>query len=451
MVKNMEQSTNPTSYSVSDIRRLLSKDEHQKAKDKINKAEQTLEDVKILLSSALFLQNGKLSSGTIEYTAFRIETLSLFFEVAMRNYRISSQSGDKAYQDFLEDLGDEVGFTFARDLINRLTKKDFFLHIQDMRKLINLWASFENDTGAGITKLKKYSNEKIIIELKNNPLRRRESFAHAHCGFYKSYLKALINEMFTARSRILEAKIDTIRAKAYKVINIEEQPDGEDNCIFILKCSPEVLIQPFDYLKEAYDQFYQNVATGNFVGSMTQARAAIKEGQLAILRWNEETKRPPPRSIYKVFKGLLSNKDFKRMDDSYQRVSAPLHPELKQKSNMDKDKVWANLRDVRRTIYSLESLNLTNEKRRELVHNAIKTEQLDIINKYVRETENLEKHEKQQINKLLADVKKGELKDEERQTQLITLLKKIGGKAFEIAIPILKDILTATVKKTLGI
>jgi hypothetical protein len=410
MVKNMEQSTNPTSYSVSDIRRLLSKDEHQKAKDKINKAEQTLEDVKILLSSALFLQNGKLSSGTIEYTAFRIETLSLFFEVAMRNYRISSQSGDKAYQDFLEDLGDEVGFTFARDLINRLTKKDFFLHIQDMRKLINLWASFD-----------------------------------------KSYLKALINEMFTARSRILEAKIDTIRAKAYKVINIEEQPDGEDNCIFILKCSPEVLIQPFDYLKEAYDQFYQNVATGNFVGSMTQARAAIKEGQLAILRWNEETKRPPPRSIYKVFKGLLSNKDFKRMDDSYQRVSAPLHPELKQKSNMDKDKVWANLRDVRRTIYSLESLNLTNEKRRELVHNAIKTEQLDIINKYVRETENLEKHEKQQINKLLADVKKGELKDEERQTQLITLLKKIGGKAFEIAIPILKDILTATVKKTLGI
>jgi hypothetical protein len=53
------------------------------------------------LSDTLFLHNGKLTGGAIDYAAFRIETLSLFFELASRNFNKYENAGSKAYDDFL--------------------------------------------------------------------------------------------------------------------------------------------------------------------------------------------------------------------------------------------------------------------------------------------------------------------------------------------------------------
>ena len=162
-----------------------------------------MEDLKSLLTHAPLLHNGKLSTGTIDYAAFRVETLSLIFEIAQQTFRKFSQDPRLAYQQFLTDLGDEVGLTFARDLVGRLIEHNLLLPFQDVSKLLDLWASFENDTGAGETVITKYSPERITVRLRNNPLRRAETSPHAHCGFYKSYISSLDAVMGPARSEQL--------------------------------------------------------------------------------------------------------------------------------------------------------------------------------------------------------------------------------------------------------
>jgi len=105
MKSNNKKNNNKRSrrLSVTDIKQILSEEEFAEAKNKIERATQTLEDVKTVFSGILFLHNGRLSTGTIDYAAFRIETLSLIYEVASRNFRRSAKSGSKAYDEFLAD------------------------------------------------------------------------------------------------------------------------------------------------------------------------------------------------------------------------------------------------------------------------------------------------------------------------------------------------------------
>ena len=131
MPKNPEQNER---LSVEVVRQKLSEDDFQVAKEKIDRAERTLEDLKGMLSCVLSLHNGKLSTGSIEYAAFRVETLSLIFEVAMRTFNAQAASQGEAYALFLTELGDEVGLTFARDLVQRLKRKGLFLAVQEMKE-----------------------------------------------------------------------------------------------------------------------------------------------------------------------------------------------------------------------------------------------------------------------------------------------------------------------------
>jgi hypothetical protein len=430
--------------SVEAIRQKLSEDDFQVAKGKIDRAEQTLEDLKGMLSCVLSLHNGKLSTGSIEYAAFRVETLSLIFEVAMRTFNTHTASQGEAYTHFLTELGDEVGLTFARDLIQRLKRKGIFLAIQEMKGLLELWASFENDTGAGETKIKQFDDVSgsVVIELRNNPLRRVESKPHAHCRFYTSYLSSLLNEISTQRARILQARISGSIVKAQKVIEVTEQPDAEGRCVFLFKIRPEVLIKAFDLLNCAYDHFFELDENVDFTPCMNSARAALVSAQTETLGLDQSKSNP---QSFKLFKGVLSKTDFKRMDETYQRVSKSLHPETGIKCN--REYTWSVLLDVRRSINVLEMLNLGEQKRLMLKTLAMHYNVLTALEKMAPGSEKLNANEINQMKQLVSKIGNGELLNEADQSHLELILRKAGENVWQTVQPIWAAVSTRAVKQ----
>ncbi len=207
----MSQQNNriPVDMTVEDVKAYLSQTEYNAARAKITEAEDTLEEVKTIITKTLILNNdGILLTGAIEYAAFRVETLSLIFELASRQFRKSAKDGEGAYDDFLRNLGVEVGFTFARDMLNRLEENKLFTRLNTVSDFIRLWMLYENDTGAGYTTLRGSDDEKFVIQINGNPLRKNESIPHRHCGFYKYYIRSLLNELMGSRARILSKKLD---------------------------------------------------------------------------------------------------------------------------------------------------------------------------------------------------------------------------------------------------
>jgi hypothetical protein len=443
----MNQNANyKNTLTVSQIRQILSEGEVHEAKDKIERAEQTLEEVKKILGGMLFLHNGKLTTGKIDYAAFRIETLSLVFEIAMQTFRETAHNPDEAYRQFLTELGTEVGLTFGRDLIQRLTSKGLFLQTHDIRKLLELWASFENDTGAGETKIKRCDPEIVIIELKNNPLRRVESTPHAHCGFYKSYLCSLLNEIHTMRARILEDQIPDVVAQSYKIVGITENPDADGNCIFELKGRPELLKRAFGHLTKAYDQYFASDKGQDFSSCMNSARAALVSAQLEVIGLPPDQR--PPRQLFNIFKGILRARDFKRMDEVYQRVSSGLHPEGGKK--FERTDVWQALLDIRSVVYALELLELDEIKRGGLQKQSANYDRLATIEGFMKNMESFSPSERKQLNDLITKLKKGDPLNEESQSNLVVLLQKLGQRALETARPMLEEVLSEANKKLCG-
>lgn len=435
--------------SIEEIKDVLSEEEFSDAKKRIDRAEQTLEDVKILLSNAMFLHNGKLSAGTIEYAAFRIETLSLIFETARSNFRKSSKDGDKAYQTFLRELGEDVGFTFARDLLNRLSRKNLFLHVQDVKKLLKLWASFENESGAGCTTVTHCSKDKITIHLKNNPLRRRESDPHAHCGFYLNYMIGLINEMLTTRARHLQNTIGDANIHADKVCNIKEEPDADDCCVFHVTLRPEKLKRAFDILYEAYNHFYSYKNEDDFFACASEARAALVAAQMETL--NIDTERPP-KQFFKVFKKHLDRNEYRVMDNIYQVTSKYVHRESVSASQLNRIRCWEILRDIRRSIYALEQLELSQEDKEKMKKEASIVENVTTLKKVILESDRLTTEERKDVEKILAGIQKSvhEVTKEEQAT-LIQCLRKMGGNDWEVAKAVMIEVLTESSIKELGI
>ncbi|TET45487.1 hypothetical protein E3J59_03720 [Candidatus Aerophobetes bacterium] len=430
---------------MSDVKRILSEDEFVEEKDKIERAKQSLEEIRSALSSALFLHNGKLSTGTIDYAAFRIETISLIFEVASRNFRRSAKSGPKAYDDFLADLGEEVGFTFARNLISRVKSRNLFLEVQDVKKLIQLWTLFENETGAGETKLKSYSDEKIVIQLRNNPLRWIESARHTHCGFYRNYIRSFLNELHTLRARLLEQEITgIIGAQARKVVDVLEKPDAEDNCVFVAQLRSEILTRSFNALYKAYEQFDKFSEADDFSPCASQARSALVLAQMDTIGLKGKS----PRQFFKVFQEVLTRDDFRRMDEVYQVISKYVHPETSQR--LTKSRCWEILRDIRRSVYAFEFLDLTEEQRVEFRNKAILND-LVVLTGLVQKTEKLALQERNETVQLLSRLKKGELTEERHQVWLVECLKRLGGRVWEVAKPILAELISATIRKQYGL
>lgn len=434
--------------SVSEVKQILSEEEFAEAKHKIENATRTLEDVKSVLSSALFLRNGKLSTGTIDYAAFRIETLSLIFEIASQNFRKSAKSGPKAYDEFLLDLGEEVGFTFAKGVVSRVKSHDLFLEVQNIKKLLQLWALFENDTGAGETILKSCSREKIVIQLKNNPLRRVESSPHAHCGFYRNYIRSFLNELHTVRARLLQQEVEQATVEALKVVNVEEQPDAEDNCVFLAELRPEILTRSFDALYDAYEQFDKLSEAEDFSPCLMQARSALVSAQMESIRLDDER---APRQLFKVFEKILPRNDFRRMDEVYQVTSKYIHGEAASSGKLTKIRCREILRDVRRSVYAFEFLDITEKERNELRNKAMLNDRLALLTELVQKTEQLGAEEKRETVQFLSQVKKGKLIEEKKQVQLVQRLNRLGGKVWEVAKPILTEVITAAIKKQYGL
>lgn len=441
----------PHRLSVSEVKQILSEEEFAQAKHKIEIATRTLEDVKSVLSSALFLHNGKLSTGTIDYAAFRIETLSLIFEIASKNFRISAKSGPEAYKEFLSDLGEEVGFSFARGLLSRLKSRDLFLEVQKIKKLLQLWTLFENETGAGETTLTSCSREKIVIHLRNNPLRRVESSPHAHCGFYSNYIRSLVNELHTVRARLIQQEIEESKVEALKVVNVVENPDADDNCVFIAKLRPEILSRSFDALYQAYELFYRLSESEDFSPCLPQARSALVSAQMESIGLEGER---PPRQLFKIFKNVIQKNDFRRMKEVYQVTSKYIHSESASRKRLTSIHCQEILRDVRRSVYAFEFLDISEKERDDLRNKAILNDRLAVfreLTELVQKTEELDAEEKNETVRLLSQVKNGKVIEEQSQVQLVQRLRQLGGHIWEVAKPILTEVITAAIKKQSGL
>lgn len=426
------------------IKKRISESEYIKEREKIESAAKSIEDIKDILASVLVLKNGLLSTGDIKYAAFRVETLSLIFELMRDAFKSKAKRGLNDYREYLENLGDEVGFTFARELISNLVAHNELLNVKTRERLLILWSLYENDTGAGVTTIQKVTQKKIVIKLRNNPLRYVESEPHSHCHFYVSYLKTLINILLTARARMLQEQLGDISAEAPKVVSITEEPDADDNCVFEVQLRPEKLTKAFDLLEQALVSFEK----GDYYASSNSVRAAIKSAQLEKLFLDESN---APKNVYKAFKEVLDSKHYNLMDHAYHRVSKILHPERdKTPKNLNKWAVFGILRDIRRVIYILEVTDISPEKAHELVAKARHEEILKQMEDAVKNSKQLDSSMQINIQKEILKLKKAEL-DKKNVENFTERLRQIGGKSLEVLQPIISDLIAALIKKETGL
>jgi hypothetical protein len=433
---------------VEDVRRILAGVDYDGIREKVDRAKHALDDLKGLLIHAPLLHDGRLSTGTIDYAAFRVQTLSLIFETARQAFRQTSKGSDAAYDRFLSDLGDEVGLTFAWDLMNRLGHHNLLLPFQDMEKILELWASFENDTGAGETEITRYDPQRVTIRLAKNPLRRAETLSHSHCGFYRSYLASLINEIFKIRARYLKSRVQGADVRAQNVVGVREEPDARDDCVFVLTCRSEKLAHAFDLLVDAYSQYYRLSPQEDFSACMHKARGALIAAQMQAIGLIDERQ---PRQLHSVYKGIVSNDVFKLMDESYQRVSKALHSESKSTVRMEKSQAWRLLLDIRRCVYALEVLELDPTNQEILRNQAKRFERIATIEDLVDKTQDLPSADKRELKELLSHIRKGATLSEERQATFAKFILKVGTKAWEVAKPVLSEVLSAALKNQFGL
>lgn len=179
----------------------------------------------ILRGSALFLRNGKLSTGHVSFAAFRIETLSLVFDYTQKF--MNSSGRPDLYYAFLQALGHEVGFTYGREILRNL-RSAHCIPADDFA-LIELWALYENDTGAGVTSVHKVDARTFEITLRNNPIGYyyQEDGEHPHCQFYCEYYRAIFNEFLTSRPRFARDFMPELNPRIWKVPQVVERPRRE--------------------------------------------------------------------------------------------------------------------------------------------------------------------------------------------------------------------------------
>lgn len=253
----------------------------------------------------------------------------------------------------------------------------------------------------------------------------------------------LINEVFTVRARYLRARVEGATVQAQSVISVDEQPDGDDQCVFTIRCRPEKLQRAFDFLTEAHDQFYKLPADQDFSICMNRARAALVTAQMEAIGIEDER---APRQLHVVYKEMLPSQIFKQMDETYQRVSKALHGESKSAEKMAGKQAWGLLRDVRRCVYALELLDIDEAKRKLMRDRVSKLSRLVEIEELAEKAKGLDPQERHALKELVARLKKGAQLTEEGQRTLGSVLRKIGGKAWEIGRPILSDVATAAIK-----
>lgn len=439
------KSSDPKKLTVNQIKELLAQEEVSDVKLKLERAQTSLEDINRVLSDAIFHHDGYLSTGNIDYAAFRIETLSLIFEVASRNFNKSAKSGASAYEDFLSDLGDEVGFTFAWDLIKRIKENNIVGHVLKFTTLLELWALFENDTGAGITSINKCTKNEIVIKLSNNPLRKMESKLHSHCGFYRHYISTLINELHSSWVRLIAGETDFgVSGHPLKAYTVVETPDIDGNCIFVAKLREEKLTKTFDELYEVVFEHQNHSEDANHLGCVTAARKALERAQKEFFGLDDQQS---PKELYKALKGNIAKKDFDRMRDLYHSASRHLHG-TGETQKISKTTSFEILRDVRRTVYAIEFLDMSDQKKIEAVQAIKVNEYMNLAEQVLQGMTDLPDKKREEVRNLIKNLKnqKGVM-EEELLRRTIDSFRAIGGKLWEVARPIFTEIASAAIKK----
>lgn len=424
------------------IKAKLSQEDSQRTLREVDDAIDKISQMRSRLASSLTLKNGHLLTGSIRFAAFRLETLSLIFELAKRNFARSSSQGFEAYTEYLDELGELVGVTYARELLHKLVTKGQIVSMKRNEDIIDLWAMFENETGAGITERVHSQSGPLIIRLKNNPLRIRESEPHAHCHFYRSYIKALLNEFFTSRPRQLQKIFPGSEFHAVKVTEIRETPDAEDHCVFYATLSEEHLEPAFDLLESAWINF-QN---GSYGDAINDARSAIERAQLHKLGCDDDM---PAKELHGIFEKKIERTDRKLKKvwhEVYHRLSGTIHRKTTT-DEVDSDRLWSVLLDVRRCIYAIEFLQFTSEELVGIKGQLEMARSIDELVSAIRASSDLA--DKDQILQDLDNLIRGKL-DEQHQKTLVERLRNLKKPVWDVAQRVLSTFISDVIKKSLG-
>lgn len=438
----VKEPRNGERMSLSRLREVLSQEETDKTETVVDHAAEVLSELQTLLEKLPHVQNGKLLYGSTSYTAYRTETLSLIFDIALATFQKTSTPGSKAYDSFLSKLGEEVGLTFAREIVSKLRKNNCLQVLGNLRLVLDLWSSYENDTGAGITIIKQCSEDKVMIVLKNNPLRTRERVSHAHCGFYRYYIESFLNEVYTLGARSITGQIGDMIAR--KVVSVKEDADVDGNCVFTAEVRPKRLRAAFDHLAFTYEQFEKLAEEDDFNPLMNEARNALIRAQRETIGWQAKT---VSKHLYRVFQFKLAKDDFKRMHELYQRLASHAHAGEKDHMRLSKRRAWDLLVELRHVIYTLESLDLEESAQSALRRKVKEIDKLKIVERFVQKAEEMDLTQRRTVERLIKRLEKEFPTKESHQGDLISLLKTIGGRVWDFCRPILIEIVSVAMKK----
>jgi hypothetical protein len=342
------------SIDIRSVKDSLSKEDIDDVRNQIRTIKENLDDfINILHGGMLFLRNGRLSGGGVSFAAFRVETLSLIFEYA-KKYIDKAGRGEELYKEFLGDLGHEVGFTYGRELLRNLRKTQ--LVPWDDLSLIELWALFENETGAGVTTVREKDANTFEIILKNNPIGHfyTENGSHSHCYFYSEYYRAILNEFLTTRPRLARDFMPKLMPDISKIVEVKESP-GRNRCVFEAILREEKLTKTFDLLHTSLIDMDDE----KYGDAINAAREALIESQKEKLF---PSSREVPSNIYKTFQNLLPKRVFKLMDENYQKASSYIHRTKRREPR----KIREIIRNLRYCIHEIERLEIDEKKLNEL-------------------------------------------------------------------------------------
>lgn len=438
---------------IGEIRRELSEIEYRSQREKIDKALHAVDEVGEVLGSALFLRNGALSTGHIKYAAFRVQTLSLIFDLARKHFVSAGKDGAQRYERYLEDVGEEVGLTFARELMGRLMERGLLREVQSVRRLLQLWTLFENETGAGVTTVQRADDREghVVIRLEKNPLRAVESQPHAHCTFYCAYIRSLLNELLSLRARRLAEEFADATFKLVNAPQVEERSGVDDACIFETHLKTEELQDAFGQLDRAFTAFEER----DLGGALISARAAVISAQCGKLGMDPKSSSP---QLYKVFKHRLPRPDdHKRMHDVYHRASFLIHPEGRTPDDPSEDYVYNILKDVRHVVYSIEFADIDASEAKAL-SSGILMDSLDSLitklDEIVQQAKDLDPSERDEIVQHVRQLRKAGLGEAERSKTLTWLRERfqgLKGPTSRVAVGVVTELLSASLKRGSGL
>lgn len=324
---------------VLDVRRKLAGGELQDRADTIRGITEAIRKLEELTSeSTILLTRGALESADVRFAAFRVQTLSLFFEYACQwLLRFSKGNGEETHHRFLTALGWEVGFTYARQLLSRLY--DAKELPGDLWALLELWAHFENDTGSGITKVEPRGDLSFQVILEENPLGffYTKSDSHSNCQFYTAYYDSLVSEFSLARGRMAREFFTDFSPSHSTVLSVRENP-LKNRCVFEVTLKPEELGDSFDLLHDAGRAFdRKELAT-----AIQKGRTALEKAQSGKL---PELSGDP--KLWKSFQQVLDKFEFNLMRDAYQKASAFVHGKSRQKKAIHESEFAETYRHLR--------------------------------------------------------------------------------------------------------